>query len=134
MSSLVFGLVIGVSSSSGSDALMAYALFGFGFISTLVALVGLIGVRRASLEFLRVYAISLFIFIATELCVFILLYANVTLIDNYYCIPSIIGVAVSIVLQMTAGVLVTCYQSIVRHLIQQDSPDYIVPNYHSIYA
>src|SRR5688572_27355379 len=103
MSSLVFGLVIGVASSDSDSELMAYILFGFGFISTLVCLVGMIGVYRAKLEFLRVYAISLFILIATELCVFILLYANITLINNYYCIPSIIGVAASILLQITSG-------------------------------
>jgi hypothetical protein len=83
MAAILAGVIIGIQSGDHEGSLLAYILFGFGMIVSLISALGLFGVKHSSQEFLRVYAVSLSIVIVTEVVVWFILFANIHLFQHY---------------------------------------------------
>ena len=97
---IIAGIIIANSNNQTDTQLLAYIILGFGFIISLVSVLGWLGIKQTSQEFLKAYAISLFIIIITEIVAYVILYAEMSIFkDNLALatISTIIGVLIQII-------------------------------------
>jgi hypothetical protein len=91
--------------------LIAYMLFGFGFIVSLISVIGILGVRQGSIEFLRVYLISLFLIAIAESALFLSLYGSIDLFNSQG--PLLLAFTLTaLVIELAASASVFFYQRI----------------------
>lgn len=143
-------LLIGILASSCAIALwtqntateselVAYILFGFGFLLAVISMMGLYGVKKGSVDFLRVYTGAMGILTAGEILVWILLYTNLSLFKTYIMAASI-GGAIAIFIQVIATSLNFAYTGSVQQRFNSvpsplANPIYsnFAASYHSLY-
>jgi len=130
VAAILFGIIVGVKTSSHEGELLAYTLFGFGIVVFVVSVLGLIGVKQSSPEFLQVYCVSLTIILITQIVVWIILFTNLELFESY-SLQATISSAVGAFIEVSAIILICCYQSILTPSI--DSPYLLYDRHSSLY-
>jgi len=118
---VLLGLALGISTTDHEGALIAYVLFGFGFVISLVSGLGMFGVRQNSQEFLRVYSVSLAVIVITQIVVWVISFGSLPLLQHYSTQASLLA-CIGLAAELVAIVTVYCYQRLLQP-IASTSPD-----------
>lgn len=110
IAAVVAGTILGIQTQDREADLLAYILFGFGFIITCISGLGWYGVRQNSQEFLRVYCVSLALVLITEVVVYIILFSNLRLFQRYSLEAAMIT-ALALLAEVLSICFVGCFQS-----------------------
>jgi len=130
VAAILFGIVVGVKQSSHEGELLTYTLLGFGVVVFVVSVLGMIGVKQSSPEFLQVYCVSLTIILVTQIVVWIILFTNLQLFESY-SLQATISSAVGAFIEVSAIILICCYQSLLTPSV--DSPYLLYDRHSSLY-
>jgi len=121
---LSIGIGVGITDHDGlhESSLLSYVLFALGFLICTISILGLIGVKQANEDFLRVYSVSLTIIVITEIIVWSILCHQLQLMADYIWL-SVVIFFISIALKVLSIGVVCCYQK-AQPLIDSPYPTY----------
>lgn len=107
---IVWGMSIAAGSNTTDGQLLAYILLGIGFIVSLISVLGYLGVRQNSQDFLKVFAISLLLIVMVEIVAWITLYTKMAIFKNYL-VESLTLLCIGITAQIAATCVTFSYQA-----------------------
>ena len=142
---IAFSIWFGINASSSEEELLAYVGIGIHLLLGLVTPVGIYGLQRSEVEFLKVFTFSLSILALSEMIVWILLFVYITSFSSHLTFVAVFG-SFSILSQLfatlagykliqafNAGNIDIDISSTQAYPSENHPHDYLQASYHSLY-
>ena len=115
-------IAYGLMAANDREQLLAYCFFSFAALLTLVSIIGLFGIRQASVEYLRVFSISVLLLWLAEVVGYLVLVSRVEMEEGARLLWGTVALTALLCLEGLAAGVVWWYANLLRQSSQSHFP------------